>query len=320
MNFIERNRDFKGVWIPKEIWLNENLTMLEKVILTEIDSLDNEEHCVAGNEYLAQFCQCSIPKVTQAVKKLTELGYIEVVSFDGRHRRLRSCILKNMTHTNYDTESGEVLGSIIKSIRQPNKKYEAESGKVLAINIDNSIDNNLFINNSETSSPSVKESDIFEITEEQRLSEGEVVEPSTPPVGKPKRQSLKDQLTEYVQGTGFTAETKEILMKWIFAVGLPRTVRVEQLKDKLKDIWEQCNGDEALVRTAINNAYLNNWCGFFKPSQVSKPTTYNKTPATPKNEPSTPPKKVIEEYTPTIEEMRAIAASNIEPDFTHIIY
>ena len=42
MDYIERNRDFKGVWIPKDIWLNENLTMLEKVILIEIDSLDNE--------------------------------------------------------------------------------------------------------------------------------------------------------------------------------------------------------------------------------------------------------------------------------------
>lgn len=153
MDYIEKNRDFKGVWIPKEIWLNENLTMLEKVILTEIDSLDNEEHCVAGNDYLAQFCQCSIPKVTQAIKKLTDLGYIEVVSFDGRHRRLRSCIIKNMSLKNYDSESGEVLGSIIKSIRQPNKKYEAESGKVLAINIDNNLDNNLVINNNaETSS------------------------------------------------------------------------------------------------------------------------------------------------------------------------
>lgn len=153
MDYIDRNRDFKGVWIPKEIWLNENLTMLEKVILTEIDSLDNEEHCVAGNDYLAQFCQCSIPKVTQAVKKLIELGYIEVVSFDGRHRKLRSCVIKNMSLNNYDSESGKVLGSIIKSIRQPNKKYEADSGKVLAININNNIDNNLDnIYNAETSS------------------------------------------------------------------------------------------------------------------------------------------------------------------------
>lgn len=318
MDYIERNRDFKGVWIPKEIWLNENLTMLEKVILTEIDSLDNDEHCVAGNDYLAQFCQCSIPKVTQAIKKLTELGYIEVVSFDGRHRRLRSCIIKNMSHKDYDAESGEVLGSIIKSIRQPNKKYEAASGKVLAINIDNNIDNNLFINNDgETSSPSVKETEIIEITEEQRLSEGEVVEPSTPPKEKPKKQSLKDQLTEYVQETRFTDETKAILLKWIFAVGLPRTVRLEQLRDKLKDIWEQCNGDENLVRTAINNAYLNNWCGFFP---VNKPTPAPKTPAQPMQTPCTPPAKKQEAYKPSIEEMRAIANLDIKPDFSNIIH
>ena len=26
------NRDFKGVWIPKEIWENENLNLTEKVL------------------------------------------------------------------------------------------------------------------------------------------------------------------------------------------------------------------------------------------------------------------------------------------------
>jgi hypothetical protein len=36
-------RDFKGVWIPKEIWLDERLNALEKIILTEIDSLDATE-------------------------------------------------------------------------------------------------------------------------------------------------------------------------------------------------------------------------------------------------------------------------------------
>lgn len=37
------NRDFKGVWIPKEIWLSTELTLQEKVMLVEIDSLDNED-------------------------------------------------------------------------------------------------------------------------------------------------------------------------------------------------------------------------------------------------------------------------------------
>lgn len=222
-NYIERNRDFKGVWIPKDIWLNDQLTMLEKVILVEIDSLDNEQHCIAGNDYLAQFCQCSIPKVTQAVKKLTELGYIEVVSFDGRHRKLRSCIMKNMT--------------------QSHKKYDSDSGEVLAININNNIDTNINNNNDETSS-----------SPENKSSSS-------------KRKSRKDQLVEYVNSTSFAQETKDMLFKWIFQIGLKGNVTVDQLRDMLKNIWYECSGNELLVKESIQNSYLNNWFGFYPPKK-----------------------------------------------------
>ena len=53
------NRDFKGVWIDKSIWLDKNLSATEKVILAEIDSLNNENGCYASNNYFAEFCQCS---------------------------------------------------------------------------------------------------------------------------------------------------------------------------------------------------------------------------------------------------------------------
>ena len=87
-------RKFKGVWIPRESGLDERLSALNKIILTEIDSLDNgDEHCHAGNDYLAQFCQCSASKVTKTISKLIELGYVQVHSFDGRVRRLRSCLV-----------------------------------------------------------------------------------------------------------------------------------------------------------------------------------------------------------------------------------
>lgn len=86
-------RDFKGVWIPKEIWLDERLNALEKVILTEIDSLDGgEDGCWASNEHIAKFCQCSDWKVSTAISKLVKLGYIKVLSFDGRTRKLKSCL------------------------------------------------------------------------------------------------------------------------------------------------------------------------------------------------------------------------------------
>ena len=116
-------RDFKGVWISKEVWLDERLNALEKIILVEIDSLDCEESgCYASNEYLATFCQCSLTKVSLGIKKLITLGYIYVVSFDGRTRLLKSRLSKNE--------------------RQPNINLKADSQKMKDNNIDNNKENN----------------------------------------------------------------------------------------------------------------------------------------------------------------------------------
>lgn len=86
-------RDFKGVWIPKEVWIDTRLNMLEKGILTEIDSLDmSGKGCYASNKHIAEFCQCSETKVSTAISKLIDLGYLYVQSFDGRQRVLKSCL------------------------------------------------------------------------------------------------------------------------------------------------------------------------------------------------------------------------------------
>lgn len=93
-------RDFKGIWIPKEVWLDDRLNPLDKVILMEIDSLDNvEKGCYASNEYIAKFCQCSESKVAHTIARLIELGYISRESFDGRKRTLQSRLAKNAMQT-----------------------------------------------------------------------------------------------------------------------------------------------------------------------------------------------------------------------------
>lgn len=85
------NRDFKGVWIPKTVWCDTRLNALDKIILTEIDSLDmGEDGCWASNQYIADFCQCSVTKVSTAISKLIEYGYLSVKLFDGRQRILKS--------------------------------------------------------------------------------------------------------------------------------------------------------------------------------------------------------------------------------------
>lgn len=114
---MENKRDFKGVWIPREVWLDKRLNALDKVILTEIDSLDNEEDgCFASNEYLAEFCQCSPAKITNAISKLKKFRYVYVKSFNGRQRILKSSLINISRQTNkiYEADCENLGGSIIK--------------------------------------------------------------------------------------------------------------------------------------------------------------------------------------------------------------
>lgn len=72
------NRDFKGVWIPKEIWLSTDLKVMEKLILVEIDSLDNEEGCFASNEHFSKFFSLSKNRCSELIKSLEQKGYIDI--------------------------------------------------------------------------------------------------------------------------------------------------------------------------------------------------------------------------------------------------
>lgn len=143
---MEQERDFKGVWIPKAVWLDRRLSALDKMILTEIDSLASEERgCFASNAYIADFCQCSEAKVTKSISLLIKLGYLYVASFNGRQRELKSRLSKNI----YEAESENVSGCSVKNTRQGSKFYEAESENVRESKLDNKQDNNIFNNNSQ---------------------------------------------------------------------------------------------------------------------------------------------------------------------------
>lgn len=139
---MNENRDFKGVWIPKEIWLNSELSALDKIIYAEIDSLDGENGCTASNEYLATFCDCSVTKVSLAISKLIEMGFIYVESFNGRRRVLKSRLLKikrqtfknskadfeNLNAINIDINIKKKNNSYIAPSKEEIEKYCAEKG------------------------------------------------------------------------------------------------------------------------------------------------------------------------------------------------
>ncbi len=124
---MENERDFKGVWIPKTVWLDKRLNALDKVILTEIDSLDNGERgCWASNKHIAEFCQCSETKVSTAISKLIEYGYLYVKSFDGRQRILKSSLSnferQDFKNCNSDFQNSQESNTNNKTSNKTNSK------------------------------------------------------------------------------------------------------------------------------------------------------------------------------------------------------
>lgn len=71
-------RNFKGIWIPKEIWLNENLTLEEKGFLAEIYSIDDGNGCRVSDEYFSKFFQMPENKCSEIINSLENKGLIEI--------------------------------------------------------------------------------------------------------------------------------------------------------------------------------------------------------------------------------------------------
>ena len=89
-------RRWKGVFIPKCIWLDDKLTWMEKCFLAEIDSLSTStETCFASPKHFAQMFDVSILRVSNIFSDLKKRGFVK-----GSFRRGEGVQL-----VNYFTES-----------------------------------------------------------------------------------------------------------------------------------------------------------------------------------------------------------------------
>lgn len=81
-------REFKGVWIDREIWLHPDLSLTEKALLAEIDSFTGDGKAFyKSNETIQELYKISRPTISKSLKKLEGLGFIKI-EFDGRRRKI----------------------------------------------------------------------------------------------------------------------------------------------------------------------------------------------------------------------------------------
>lgn len=203
---MNESRDFKGVWIPKKVWLDTRLNALEKIILTEIDSLDNgEKGCYASNEHLAEFCQCSKTKVSTAIRKLIDCGYIYVQNFDGRKRELKSRL------SNFERQNIENCKADIQDLKESNTD----------INTDNNTNNTLSKKERKSKSKSYDEQ-IAEYTKNEDLQ-------NALKAFLQMRSFIKKPMTEYAL---------KLMLKKLDEIGNTDDAKIAILNQSITNNWQ----------------------------------------------------------------------------------
>lgn len=161
-------RGFKGMWIPKEIWLDSQLSWMEKLMLVEIDSLDNEDGCWANNQYFANFFGLSKSRVAHIIMDLRKKGYVTVNLFKTEtgavDKRVIRIIKKWECPVSKNTEDPIAKNSNTYCQKQHGGHAKNSMGGIAK----NSKDNNTIINNTKnniynTSNASISnQNDMFE--------------------------------------------------------------------------------------------------------------------------------------------------------------
>lgn len=81
----EQLREFTGLWIPKHIIEDKELSMSEIIIYAEISCF---EVCYKSNESLGDRYGLKNRRISEIINKLEKKGYIKRHKFDGRNRQI----------------------------------------------------------------------------------------------------------------------------------------------------------------------------------------------------------------------------------------
>jgi hypothetical protein len=253
---MPNDRDFKGIWIPKEIWLDDNLSHTERFLLVEIDSLDNQDGCYASNEYLANFLRTSEKTISQSISNLKTMGYITQESFDGRKRILRSCI--NII-TRQGTPKG--VGCINKKV-----KHNNTSNNTSKLSTNNKINTTGSINEDKPPVDNI-ENELFT----KGLSDAEIKKrlAGTSEEGKtkPKTPSIDNLINKFSENIKIRKLLKEFCTHYVYTTKhYLSKAQFTRMLDNLNTIAK----DDNEIIEIINITIQRGWKSFFKPEAEKK--------------------------------------------------
>ena len=294
MNIIDYIANDGYIIVNKEI--ARCLGLEEAVMLGELASkykywndknlLDEEGFFFATAEDIEHQTSLSAYKQRTAFKNLESKGIIET-KFKGvppkkyfkiNVKNLESYLsnsltvnpkkIKELTLKNFDTNNN------INNNNINNNTYNASKDAVVETSSTTNTNRGELLNFSETNSDINKP--VKNLTNKDSVlvnNENINVDKAADPAPKkdPGKSRGYKALMEYIDATTYSFETKEELKKWYNEVGKGK-VSVNQLRDKLKDLYEQVGGDEVKTREAIHRSYINSYMAFYP---VKSNNTFN---------------------------------------------
>ncbi|ONI47277.1 hypothetical protein AN644_00170 [Candidatus Epulonipiscium fishelsonii] len=157
------NENFKGVWIPAEIFLSDDLTAQEKLMFGIIQALNQDNKgCYASNAYFGKLFKVSNTRISQMIKSLIDKGFIEANYVYNENQECEKRILKIIKggiKEMEDTSPRKPKGGI-------KEMKDTSPRKPKVYNIDNNIDNNIVYS---SSSCKVNEGAVLNKEEEELL-------------------------------------------------------------------------------------------------------------------------------------------------------
>ena len=140
---IEPKRQFTGVWLPRELLLDERLAAVDKILYAEIASF-GEKGCWKRSDELMELCRVKRDAFAASCKRLVRFGYITQSREYGRMRRKSTLGFSQQSEKPADEQSE-------KPADEQSEKPADEQSEKPAVHIDNTIDNTIDNINSEVS-------------------------------------------------------------------------------------------------------------------------------------------------------------------------
>ena len=126
-------RQFKGIWIPAEIWETRQLSWNEKVVLLEIDSFTaTGRDCFISDEYIGNLVGVNERTARRILSKLISLGYVKKTRFDGRKRYIESTLTDHIVlsaRTQMSYQGGQKCPDTYNQITNTNLQKKEEINK-----------------------------------------------------------------------------------------------------------------------------------------------------------------------------------------------